>query len=122
MIRVQQEDAIFENFELSSQSGAVLECEGGLRRFFSADAVLISNFVFNDSHFRQELIHLLRKLNIEYVKKMTLTAKKAEHKSTESRDTINLRLVTEMLMTILTFLNHFVFVSQIHKRIRDDVI
>ena len=78
--------------------------------------------IFDSDAFREELVHTLRKLDIEVVDEVAPTAKKAGYKPKEIRDTVHPRLVTEMLMAILASLGHSIAVPQIHKRIRDDAV
>lgn len=119
---MQKDGAIFESFEVSPQTGPVMKCKGSLRRSFPAGAVFVPKSVFDNNAFRKELVHTLRKLDMEVVDEIAPTTKKAGHNSKEIRDTVHPRLVTEMLMAILTSLGHSAAVPQIHKRIRDDVI
>ena len=64
----------------------------------------------------------MRKLDVENIAQMAPTAKKTGYKVKEVRDTVNPRLMTEMMMAILASLGNPVPVPQILKRVRDDSV
>ena len=122
IIRVREDGAIFESFELSPRPGSVITCKTSLRRSFPAGAVFVPKSTFDNNDFRMQLVQTLRKLDVETVDEMVPTSKKAGRTTAEIRDTVHPGLVTDMLMAILASLGHPVSVRQVHKRIRDDAI
>ncbi|KAL8784895.1 MAG: hypothetical protein Q9213_003708 [Squamulea squamosa] len=111
-----------ECFELSPRSGDVMRCSGSLRRLFPAHGVAIPIDVANDTQFRHEFFGMLARMDLEVVKEMMPVSQKAKVHCTESRDTCHPGLVTELLMTTISALGRPFKVSQIQKRIRDDVV
>ena len=122
IIRIREDGAIFESFELSPRPGPVMNCKTSLRRSFPAGAVFVPKSTFDNNGFRTQLVQTLRKLDVETVDEMVPTAKKAGLTMAEIRDTVHPGLVTDMLMAILASLGHPVSVRQVHKRTRDDAV
>ena len=122
IIRVREDGAIFESFELSPRPEPVINCKTSLRRSFPAGAVFVPKSTFDNNDFRTQLVQTLRKLDVETVEEMVPTAKKAGRITAEIRDTVHPGLVTDMLMAILASLGRPVSVRQVHKRTRDDAI
>ncbi|KAL8826770.1 MAG: hypothetical protein Q9191_003594 [Dirinaria sp. TL-2023a] len=120
VIRKTASGAVFECFELSPYTSAVLACKGALRRQFPAHAVSVPDQIFTNHLFQLELGEQLRKLASEKVKEMMPVAIKAEAETPEVRDTVHPRLVTEMLMATLGAVGEPIRVRQIEKRTRDE--
>lgn len=78
--------------------------------------------VFDNTGFREELLRILRKLDVEVVEDMAAKSTKAGDTVTEVRDSVHPALVTEMLMITLAALGQAVTVPQVDKRVRDDVV
>ena len=122
ILRKTEEAIIFECFEASPQTEAVLAAKGALTRRFPAHAVSIPFKVFHDTNFQEELADKLSKLDIEEIQEMMPQSHKVGTFTGEIRDTTNPGLVTEMVMAILASLGKTVTVQQIQKRTRDDVL
>lgn len=122
VIRKTRENTVFECFEASALSDAVIGCEGSLLRTFPAHAVAIPTSIFESSRFRLGLAAALEKLDAEIIDEVMPDTEKANKKVTEVRETANPRLVTEMLMATLAAVGRPAKVIQIEKRVRDDVI
>ncbi|KAL8766975.1 MAG: hypothetical protein Q9209_006387 [Squamulea sp. 1 TL-2023] len=111
-----------ECFELSPCSGNIMSCNGSLRRLFPAHGVAIPIDVANNPQFRHEFFTMLARMDLEVVDEMVPVSQKAKILWTESRDTCHPGLVTELLMATISALGRPFTVSQIQKRIRDDVV
>ena len=122
ILRKSEEGVIFECFEASPQTAAVMAAKGAMNRRFPAHAVSIPLKVFRDHNFQLELADKLTRLESEEIREMMPQSHKAGTITSESRDTTNPDLVTEMLMAILASLGKPVIVQQIQKRTRDDVL
>ena len=122
ILRKDEESVIFECFEASPQTGAVMATKGALTRQFPAYAVSLPLEVFHDHKFQLELADKLSKLDTEEIQEMMPQSHKADTRTGEVRDTTNPGLVTEMLMAILASLGNPVVCRQIQKRTRDDVL
>ncbi len=122
MVRKTPENTVFECFEASALSEVVISCEGSLLQTFPGHAVAIPTTTFEGSRFRLELASTLEKLDAEVIDEVMPDAKRANTIATESRDTADPRLVTEMLMVILAAVGQPAKVRQIEKRTRDDVV
>ena len=122
IIRIREDGAVFESFELSPRPGPVLECKTSLRRSFPTGAVFVPKSTFNNDDFRMQLVQTLRKLDVETVDEMAPTTTKAARTTAEIRETVHPALVTDMLMATLASLGHPVSVRQVHKRTRDDSV
>ena len=122
IIRIREDGAIFESFELSPRPGPVIECKTSLRRSFPTGAVFVPKSTFDNDDFRMQLVQTLRKLDVETVDEMAPTATKAGRTTAEIRETVHPALVTDMLMATLASLGHPVSVRQVHKRTRDDSV
>ena len=122
IIRIREDGATFESFELSPRPEPVINCKTSLRRSFPTGAVFVPKTTFDNDDFRTQLVQTLRKLDVETVREMVPTAKKADRTAAEIRDTVHPGLVTDMLMAILASLGHPVPVCQVHKRTRDDAV
>lgn len=122
VVRKRQEDTVFECFEASALSEAVISCEGSLLRTFPTHAVAIPTSTFESSRFRLELAATLEKLDAEVIHEVMPDATKANTKVTEIWETADPRLVTEMLMAALAAVGRPAKVRRVEKRIRDDVV
>lgn len=122
VLRISKGAAIFECFEASPQTAAILAAKGALTRRFPAQAVSVSLKVFYDPKFQHELADKLSKLDVEEIQEMMPQSHKAGKKMGEIRDTTDPSLVTEMLMAILASVGEPVVCQQIQKRTRDDVL
>lgn len=110
IIRIREDGAIFESFENSPRPGPVIDCKTGLRRSFPTGAVLVPKSTFDNDDFRKQLVRTLRKLDMKTMEEMIPITKKADRTTTEIRETAHFVLVTDMLITTLTFLKHSIFV------------
>ena len=122
ILRRSKRAVIFECFEASPQTAAVLAAKGALTRRFPAHAVSVPLKVFDDPKFQHELADKLSKLDVEEIQEMMPQSHKAGKKMGEIRDTTDPSLVTEMLMAILASLGEPSICQQIQKRTRDDVL
>lgn len=121
-LRRSKRAVIFECFEASPQTAAVIAAKGALTRRFPAHAVSVPLKVFYDRKFQHELADKLSKLDVEEIQEMMPQSQKAGKKMGEIRDTTSPSLVTEMLMAILASLGEPIVCQQIQKRTRDDVL
>lgn len=112
---------IFDAFEVSPLSEAVLKAPGPLVRSFPGKSVTLSNGVASDPNFSFYLANSLTRLFSEDVAEMSPKSSRAGTEVRETRDTTHPGLVTEGLMVqLLAFGNHNNGGS-FEKRMRDDV-
>lgn len=122
MVRRTIDTAIFECFEASPHTEAVIGCKANLLRTFPAHGVAIPISIFQDPRFRKEVALTLEKLDAEVIDEVLPISKKAGTEVIESRDTAHPKMVTEMFMATLAAVGQPVKVRQIRKRTRDDVL
>lgn len=113
---------MFECFEASPLSGAVIECEGSLLRTFPDHALSVALPTFDNAQFRSELAAKIGQLDAEVVNEMMPQSCKAGSSMAEIRDTAHPGLVSDMLMAILASLGQPVKAQKVCKRTRDDVL
>lgn len=75
-----------------------------------------------DPHFREALADLLSRLDVNTLEESVPVVYKAGSKTTEVRDTVHPKLVTEMLTGFLRGIGKPLNVVRLHKRTRDDVL
>ncbi|RJE18781.1 hypothetical protein PHISCL_08882 [Aspergillus sclerotialis] len=112
---------IFDAFEVSPSSEAVLKAPGPLVRSFPGRSVVVSSAIASDPNFCFYLANSLTRLFSEDVEEMSPKSFRAGTEVCETRDTTHPGLVTEGLMVqLLAFGNHNNWGS-FQKRMRDDV-
>lgn len=99
----------------------MLACKSALRWDFPGSAVAVPIAEYKNSSFQEELAAFLEKASIESIKRFGAHTTKAGSFATESRDTVDPALITQMLMTLLEVNGHRVHPLILQKRVRDDV-
>jgi len=107
---------VFESFKLSPTTAAVMATKGRLRRHFPGPAIALGNEKIAETSFCEALAELLARLDIDTPIESVPVVSKAGSHTTEIRDTVHPKFVTEMLT------GQPADVSRIHKRTRDDVL
>lgn len=115
------DNVIFEAFEASPLSEAVLAAKGPLEWDFPGCAVTIPISTFSNPTFQNELAIFLSQASTESIKRFGAKTNKAGVFVFESRDTVDPALITSMLMTLLEANGARSFPSILRKRVRDDV-
>ena len=115
------ESVCFEAFEASPLSEEVLATENALQWDFPGCAVAIPSSTFNDSSFQENLGNFLEQASTEAIKRFAAQTNKAGSFATETRDTVNPSLITQMLITLLEVNGYRQFPPLLRKRVRDDV-
>ena len=110
---------IFEAFEVSPSSGAVMEAEGKLICSYPGPAVELPLDVAHDSSFVEQLVSFLVRMDVDQLEAPTTT--KANSKVPETRDTTHPRYITQLLIMILCGMGKEARVNRITKRIADEV-
>lgn len=122
IVRRIRKEYCFESFELSPTNEAVIGTAGRLRRSFPGPAIAIAaDRVINPSFYKPFLEFLIR-TDLETPSQVQPFSVKAQSRSNEIRDTVDPRLVTEMLTGILRAVGKPVEVPRIWKNTRDDVL
>lgn len=121
MLRKIANGVVFECFEVSPTVEVVMESQASLRRIFPGRSILIPASMFHNFKFARELADFLQRLDSEQVDMVKPNSRKAKVDVIESRDSVNPRLFTELLMTILAPYGSFIQTEIIQKRTRDDV-
>ncbi|KAH7019555.1 hypothetical protein EDB80DRAFT_632634 [Ilyonectria destructans] len=113
---------ILEVFELSPTNSSVQNTRGRLQRQFPASAIAVPSDLFDNEDFRSVLGKTLVKMSQQPVEEMQPKVQKAKEIHNEERDTIDPRLVTELLVSFLRGCGEQVNVHGICKNTREDVM
>ena len=114
-------EAIFEVFEASPSSEAVLASENALEWDFPGSTVAIPNSVFVSKSFQESIATFLDRASSESMSQFASTTTKAGSRTIESRDTADPALISQFLVTVLEAAGRPVSQSTFRKRIRDEV-
>ncbi|OCK76192.1 hypothetical protein K432DRAFT_428888 [Lepidopterella palustris CBS 459.81] len=112
---------IFEAFEASPSSEAVLAAENALQWDFPGRAAEIPFDEFVKEPFQDSLATFLEQASMESLERLEAHSSKAKASVIEVRDTTDPALVTQMLMPLLEAVGCSVDVPRLRKRVRDDV-
>ena len=114
---------IFECFEVSPKTDAVLEAQDALVRSFPARAVFLSQEIMKTQPFVQELGTAVHKLSIEQLSEAMKTTEKGGNTVSEDRQSPSPRFVTEWLFgAVLSFYGKATSNKPFTKRTHDDVV
>lgn len=116
------ENIIFESFRVSAPVRDVLNANHALACDFPGRAVAVPLHIFNDASFQQNLSEFLEQSSTEAFDQFAARAFKGGESIAETRDCPDPSLVNDMLMSLLEGLGKSTTVSQIRKRVRDDVV
>ncbi|KAL2277594.1 hypothetical protein FJTKL_15342 [Diaporthe vaccinii] len=112
---------IFEAFEASPSSADVLASQNALIQTFPGRASAVPAICFHHDDFQTSLAEFLEKASMETLSRLTAHTRKAGVEITESRDTTDPAMITQLLMPLLESLGESFDVSKFQKRVRDDV-
>lgn len=115
------ETVIFEAFETSPHTSAVLAAEGALAWEFPGRAAAIPLSLFLDSNFQDGLAQFLESASTETLSEFSAKVSKAGRKVDEIRDTPSPDLITQLLMTLLETIGSPYQAPVLRKRVRDNV-
>ncbi|UKZ64306.1 uncharacterized protein TrAtP1_005525 [Trichoderma atroviride] len=122
MLRLDNDLVIFEMFELCPTNGSVYSTAGRLIRQFPAIAVGIPIHIYADDGFQDVLIKTLVKMSYQAVGEAIPKTKKAKQLHNEERDTVDPKIVTELLYGYLRGMGSEAHVSGITKHTREEVL
>lgn len=122
IIRKAATSVIFEVFELSPTNSSVYSTRGRLQRQFPATAIAVPSNLFDNEDFQSVLGKTLVKMSHQPAEEMQPKVKKAKQIHNEDRDTIDPRLVTELLISFLRGCGEQVDAPGICKNTREDVM
>jgi len=117
-----QESIMFDVFELSPQNRASMNTKGRLQRCFPASSVSIHIKIFDEEGCQSALAHTIAKMSHQEAAEMKPKVMKAGEEHIEERDTTHPRLVTDLLVTILSALGKTVQAPSIWKNTREEVL
>jgi len=112
---------IFECFEVSPKTEAVIASQHALRRTFPAQSVFVPVQTMQDTKFLEALSSAIQKMSIEQVAIAMEHSSKSGQSLTEERQSIHPKLVSEWLFGILAAEGTPVYTKTISKRTHDDV-
>jgi len=112
---------VFETFEVSPCSEAVLAAEGALQWDFPGRAAQISLTTFSDPSFRETLSTFLEQASTETLDRFAAVSRKAGASIAEVRDSANPALISQMLLPLLEAIGSSAKVPTLRKRVRDDI-
>ncbi|KAF3060564.1 hypothetical protein CFAM422_011134 [Trichoderma lentiforme] len=115
------QSVVIECFEASPTTEHVLAADNALEWDFPGRAVRLSLSDFNDENLQKNLSIFLDRASMESIHGLQAKAHKANVSISESRDTSNPGLISEMLMVLLEAIGEFAHVTKLKKRVRDDV-
>ncbi|KAG1794544.1 uncharacterized protein HD556DRAFT_1367943 [Suillus plorans] len=121
IMRKLEYETIFESFEISPESTAVMGAKGKLICSYPGPAITVPDTIVNDATFPAALANFLFRMDND-VLDAAATRKKADSTVPEERDTTHPRYITELLTGILRSLGSIADVPRIRKRIGDDVL
>ncbi|KAK2480402.1 hypothetical protein H9L39_07970 [Fusarium oxysporum f. sp. albedinis] len=122
LVRKTITSAIFETFELSPANKAVMTTQGRLVRRFPANATEIPSLDFEDETFLSVFTKTLEKMSYQTVQETVHKARKAEQEHDEDRETVEPRIVTDLLPSMLRGVGKQVAVPGICKNTREEVM
>lgn len=117
----QGSEVIFEAFEASAQSAAVLEAISPLEWDFPCCAASVPLLAIENSHFQEHISRFLEQSSREVIKRLAPTTSKATSNIFENRDTVSPTLISTMLMSLLEAEGSSVCPPTLRKHVRDDV-
>ncbi|OTA56699.1 hypothetical protein K449DRAFT_437916 [Hypoxylon sp. EC38] len=112
---------VFEAFETSASSEQVLAADHALQWDFPGRSAHIPLASFADEVFQESLASFLEQANVESLHCLQAHAQKAKVSVTETRDTTNPALITQMLMPLLEAMGGHFQAPVLRKRVRDDI-
>ncbi|KAF9235913.1 hypothetical protein BU15DRAFT_77520 [Melanogaster broomeanus] len=122
VFRKKENHVLFEAFEVSPTTEAVMGAQGKLVCSYPGPAIKIPDDVFEDDAFLSELVNFLVHMNDDRITDALPVTYKAGSQVEETRDTVDPRYVTELLTGILRGIGHPADIVRISKRIGDDVV
>ncbi|KAF9235916.1 hypothetical protein BU15DRAFT_64461 [Melanogaster broomeanus] len=122
VFRKKENHVLFEAFEVSPTTEAVMGARGKLVCSYPGPAIKIPDDVFEDDAFLSELVNFLVHMNDNRITDALPVTHKARSQVEETRDTVDPRYVTELLTGILRGIGHPADIVRISKRIGDDVV
>ncbi|KAF2707824.1 hypothetical protein K504DRAFT_410495 [Pleomassaria siparia CBS 279.74] len=114
-------DVVFEAFETSATSEQVLAAKHALQWDFPGTAVAVPCDIYSDESFQESLAGFLEQASIESIKQFSAVTYKAAAPLPEIRDTVDPKLITGLLMTILATLGAAKSPPLLRKRVRNTV-
>ncbi|KAK7681330.1 hypothetical protein QCA50_015421 [Cerrena zonata] len=115
-------EVVFEVFEVSLKNEPVMSTTGKLECSYPGHAVAIPTSTFADHCFLSELSSFLTQMDVDLIDDVTPKTRKAGTKVPETRDSIDSRYISHLLIAILGGLGRTVDVRRVRKRIADDVL
>ncbi|UPK97257.1 hypothetical protein LCI18_008192 [Fusarium solani-melongenae] len=113
---------IFETFELSPANKAVMTTQGRLVRQFPANATEIPYPDFEDETFQSVFTKTLEKMSYQTIQETKHKVSKAKQKHDEDRETVEPRIVIDLLPSILRGAGKRVSIPGICKNTREEVM
>ncbi|KAI0116069.1 hypothetical protein F4776DRAFT_319624 [Hypoxylon sp. NC0597] len=117
----EKDGVTFEAFETSASSEQVLAADHALQWDFPGRSAHIPFASFADEAFQESLASFLEQASVESLHSLQARAQKAKVSVTETRDTTNPALITQMLMPLLEAIGGHFQAPILRKRVRDDV-
>ncbi|KAM5377914.1 hypothetical protein ACJZ2D_004818 [Fusarium nematophilum] len=122
LVRLMLTSFVFETFELSPTRDSVFATKGRLIRHFPAHAIEISPDDFRNADFQTVLAKTLAKMSHQPVQETIQKARKAKQEHDEERETVDPRVVTELLTSVLRGIGKDVTVTGVAKNTREEVM
>lgn len=99
-----------------------MSTNGKLKCSYPTSAVAVPNATFFDDSFLAELSGFLSQMDVDEIDDVTPKTKKAGVKVPETRNTVDPRYITQLLVAILGGLGRAVEVRRVTKRVADEVL
>ncbi|KAK0724170.1 hypothetical protein B0H67DRAFT_640735 [Lasiosphaeris hirsuta] len=106
-------NVVFETFEGSPSSEAVLAAEGALQWDFPGRAARIPLAAFSDPSFTETLATFLEQVSTEALDRFVARSRKAGASILETRDSVNPALISQMLLPLLEAIGSLVHVPML---------
>ncbi|CAK3844903.1 Hypothetical predicted protein [Lecanosticta acicola] len=122
LITRDNDELLFEAFELSPENKAVYAAQGRLVRTFPATAVSIAASTLRDADFASSIAHTLSTMSQQAVPGMQPMSKKAGSMHEEDRDTTSPAIISELFFSILRGVGLPHSSSTVSKNTREEVL
>ncbi|CAE6503446.1 unnamed protein product [Rhizoctonia solani] len=113
---------IFEAFEVQARTSDVMSVPGKIVRQFPGPAVQISNTIFCDSDFSEEVANIITRMDTEIFDEARPKSRKGGNEVDESRDSINPNYFIQFFFGLLRGMGTTVDPPRVVKRLGDEVL
>jgi hypothetical protein len=118
----QEPSIVFEFFEASASSAAVLAAIGPLEWHFPGSTIAVPATEINNDEFSEQITNFIERASLESIGDFAAKTYKAGSKVDEDRDTAHPALLTSLFATILQVNGQRLDIGKTRKHVRDSVV